>query len=141
MKNLHIYEDKIVPTEYIQGTLALKRHLEGVFIELGERLYNIKKDEMWQGSYNNFSEFLVDLGISDAQASKLSQIYQRFVLDYGVEVHELAKFGIKRLYAIIPLIKDEKSLNKALERIEGLSSDILNIGCDHYLCLILVLDD
>jgi len=124
--------NEITSTQYINGTLALRRHIEGAFIELGERLYNIKKDEMWEGMYNSFSEFLVDLAISDAQASKLSQIYQKFVLDYKIDVPRLAKIGQKRLYEIIPMITDKNSLASVLERIEGLSSDdVVAIAREH----------
>ena len=116
-------EIQIVPTRYLKETLKLKNEVEGMFLQIGERLYNIRKDEIWKGAYNNYSEFLQDMGISDGHASKLVQIYVRFILEYGIRQAKLAQIGIKKLYAIIPLCTDKNSLKSALEKIEGLSSD------------------
>ena len=113
---------EIVSTKYLKDTLKLKNEIEGVFLQLGERLYNIRKDEIWKGAYNNYSEFLQEMGISEGHASKLVQIYARFVLEYGIKQAILANIGIKKLYAIIPLCTNKNSLKSALEQIEGLSS-------------------
>ena len=113
---------QIISTQYLKDTLKLKNDIEGAFIQLGERLYKIKKEELWMGTYNNFSEFLEDMGISDGHASKLVQVYARFVLEYGLERLKLAQFGIRKLYAILPICTDKKGVIKALEDIKGLSS-------------------
>ena len=116
----------IVPIEYIKETLKLKEDIEGAFLHLGERLHNIRQGDLWKGSYNTYSEFLQHMGISDGHASKLTKIYSRFVLDYGVSQMKLAKIGIQKLYIIMPMCTDKKSLEVALESIKGLSSQDVN---------------
>lgn len=112
---------EIIPTQYIADTLKLKYTIEGHFIMLGERLHTIKKEEMWRGGYNSFSEFLGHMEMSDSQASKLVQIYARFILEYGFKHGEIAKMGIRKLYAILPLCDGKQSAKRAFEQIEGLS--------------------
>lgn len=114
--------NKLVPTTYIKETLKLKVDIQGAFLQLGERFYNIKEEELWQGQYNSFSEFLQHMEISDGHASKLVQIYARFVLEYGISQMKLSKIGIQKLYVIMPMCTDKKSLQSALDQIEGLSS-------------------
>ena len=113
---------EIIPTDYINETLELKNNIEGAFLSLGERLHTIKDQELWKGMYNNYPEFLAELGLSEGQASKLRQIHLVFRLQYGVDALKLARIGQRRLYAIIPLCTDEQTTQRALENIEGLSS-------------------
>lgn len=120
-------EQAIVNASYIEETKTLRQHIEGAFLILGEKLYRIKGEEMWQGMYNSYEEFLKDIDISPGNASKLRQIYERLVLEQGFTPPELAGVGQRRLYAILPLCTDKNSTKGVLKDIQGLHSKDVDV--------------
>lgn len=88
-----------VPT-YVEETIALKKQIEGYFIHLAERLYNIREQRLWEGNYTSFVEFLKDIDLSESTSSKLILIYQTFVLEDGLRVDEIAGVSWTTLYEI-----------------------------------------
>jgi len=113
---------ELVSQDYIKETLALKHQIEGAFIHLGERLYLIRKEEMWQGMYNSYAEFLEEMGVTEGQASKMRQIYERFILKLNMKVEEIAPYGIRRLYEILPMCTDKRTTRETLDSIKGLTA-------------------
>lgn len=100
---------------YLEETKKLKNGLEEGFLHLGERLYRIKEKKMWEEDYGSYAEFLMDLKVSEATASKLVAIYSKFVLEYKFSYEELAPCSWSSLYSLMPLAT---SRSKALALVE-----------------------
>jgi len=99
----------IAPEEYLAQTLSLRNQIEGSFLILGERLNKIHEEKLWSGHYESYGEFLADMKITEATASRLTTVYQTYVVERGVPIQLLAKAGWSSLYTAIPLLADQSS--------------------------------
>jgi len=94
--------------EYLKETLTLKKRLESSFLELGRRLMKIRDEQLWNGSYDTFVEFLHEARLSEGTASKLIAVHQTFVLDYKMKSDNLAVIGWSTLYNISKGVDNKK---------------------------------
>jgi len=106
----------------IEEVKQLRRDIETAFIFLGQRLEEIHKDREWEGRYDSFEDFLLDIDLSPGQASKLRNIYTRFVLELGFQASEIAHIGQRRLYAILPTCVDKNTAERNFASIKGLTT-------------------
>jgi|ETNvirnome_2_300_1030623.scaffolds.fasta_scaffold06717_5 hypothetical protein len=70
--------------DYCNDTIALKSDIETRFLELGHRLWEIRQKELYKPNYETFDEFTLELKMSRATVSKLVNIYETFVKQFGV---------------------------------------------------------
>lgn len=106
--------------QYLEETIELSRRLSEGFISLGERLYKIYSEEIWKvGRYDSYEEFLEDLGMSPAQASKIRQIYEHYVLKLGYTDREkLSVVPWSSLYSAISITKDKDAVETLVSDVE-----------------------
>lgn len=127
--------------------LALKDKIEASFIHLGKYLYEIKSARLFEAGWESWGEFLMDMKMSEAMASKLITIYQVFVLDFKIKTDLIAEAGgWTVVYDLIPLAKDKESalkwlrLAKDMTRMDIKKEAALGKGekepedCDHEWC-------
>lgn len=105
--------------QYLEETLVLKENLEKGFLHLGERLYRIKNERLWDIDYGSYAEFLMAAKISEATASKLVAIYSKFVLEFGMSYDALAPCSWSSLYQLLPLATSKE---KATELVHEAST-------------------
>lgn len=79
--------------EYCEKTLTLKSALEEGFVALGERLGRIRDEELYKPQWSTFAEFLEEMKLSEATASKMISIYQKFVIGFGIAPEKIALAG------------------------------------------------
>ena len=107
---------------YCSETIKLKSFIEGRFLELGKRLYDIQERELYHPNYDTFSDFCEDLKMSPSKASKLSNIYKKFVLEYGIDPEVVANSGGWSAVSVaLPLIDSKRSAVKWLNIIKNTS--------------------
>ena len=102
------------PANYLRETIDIIRQIESRFLELGSRLYKIRFDELWKGSYDSFQEFLEAAHINPGHASMLVSIHKAYVVEGGVNPKTLAGVGYSNLYESIPLIERD-GIEKAVK--------------------------
>lgn len=102
------------PTIYLRETVDLVRQIESRFLELAQRLFNIKEKEIWKQDYDSFQDFLDTTKISKGNASMLMAIHKAYVVDGGMTHAKLAKAGYSNLYEAMPLIERD-GVEKAAE--------------------------
>lgn len=105
--------------QYLEDTKKLKNGLEEGFIHLGERLYKIKEERVWEIDHRSYAEFLMEIRVSEGTASKLVAIYKRFVLEYDMPYEKLAECSWNSLYQLLPLATTK---DKAEELIDDAAS-------------------
>lgn len=94
--------------DYCNSTLDLKKNIESSFLELGERLLKIRNEQTYRPQWDSFPEFVWEMRWSESQASKLINIYQKFVLEYSFPTPKLlAAGGWSVLAEILPMIKSK----------------------------------
>jgi len=108
---------------YCEETISLVHNIEEAFIALGERLYKIRSEQLWQSNWDSYDEYLMELKISQAKASKLVSIYEKFVMEYGIEQEKLSKVSWSTLYTMLPLVTDKKSAKEWVEKGELMKRD------------------
>jgi len=112
--------NEITPTDYCQETINLKKGLESGFIVLAERLARIKLEEMWKEQWSSFSEYLAEMRITDATASKLIAVHRLYVDKYQIDEQLLVETNWSTLYEIRELV-GEKSKEEVVQIIKDYS--------------------
>ncbi len=101
--------------DYCGKAIALKKDIEINFLTLGEYLYYIKENQLYEPNWSSFEEFLFDLKLSSNTSNKLIQIYKKFILSYGFTSQEVIDAGGYSLLAdVLPMISSRKSAEKWL---------------------------
>lgn len=94
---------------YCNEAIGLKTEGERMFLELGERLYKIRKDELFKPSWQSFYEYELEFKWSPGTANKLINIYKVFVLEAKISPAKLAAAGgWTSLAETLPVIKNAK---------------------------------
>ena len=92
------------PTEFLRDTVDLVKSIETRYLELAQRLYRIKEEKLYLGTYETFQEFLTTANITFGHASKLMAVHKNYVIEHKVEPQKLAQVGATNLYEAIPFI-------------------------------------
>lgn len=104
--------------KYIEETKKLRNALEQGFFSLGERLYKIRTEKLYEGQYESFSEFVIEgMKMTESTASRLITVYQTFVLEYKMDESKIAEVGWNLLYNIGRIVSTKSEalefINKA----------------------------
>lgn len=98
--------------EYLDETVALREKLEGGFIILAERLKAIRDERKFEGVHESFPDFLREIRISEATASKLIGVFEKFVVMGGISPEEVAKVGWTNISLFLPLIQTQSDARR-----------------------------
>lgn len=91
--------------EFVRETIDLVKSIETRFLELGARLYKIKEEKLWEGSYDSFYEFLDAAHVNPSMATMLTKVHQFYVVEGKQKPEQLKSIGYSNLYQAIPLIE------------------------------------
>lgn len=115
---------KEIDYQYCSKTLELKDMIERSYLVLGERLMKIRDGELFRGQWETFEAFVNDMKMSKATASKIINIYQRFVVEYGISPERILGAGGWSVVAeALPLIRTKSDAEGWLHSMEHLSRD------------------
>lgn len=93
-------------TEFCAATLELKNSIEVSFLELGKRLLNIRDERLFEPNWESFPSYLQEMKMTEATASRLINIYAKFVLEYELAPAKVAEAGgWATLSELLPVIK------------------------------------
>lgn len=114
---------------YLTETLALREELEGGFLILAERLKKIRDERLWDdGNYEGFPDFLREMRVSEATASKLIGVYEKFILIGGIDPKELVTQGWTNLSIFLPIIGNKKDAQDIFTKVAPLDrTDALRV--------------
>lgn len=93
------------PVDYVRETIDLVKSIETRFLELGSRLYKIKEENLWEGTYDSYYEFLDAAHVNPSMASMLVKVHQYYVVEGKQTPERLKNIGYSNLYQSIPLIE------------------------------------
>ena len=81
-----------------------------------ELLYKIREEELWKGTYNNFSEYIVDeIKMDTGRISKILSSYEHFVVKNGIVPAQMVDATEENLYLATKMTGSaEEQLAKAL---------------------------
>lgn len=105
---------------YCQKTLELEEAAKLVYLQLGERLYNVRNERLYEAGWDSWDDFCMEFrDLSPASISKLISVYETFVLGYGFKPEKLARAGgWTKLYQISRHVKDREDAEEWLEKAE-----------------------
>ena len=129
--------------DFLRETIDVVRQLETRFLELGSRIFKIRTEKLWEGTYDSFNEFLDAAHLTPGNASMLATVHEFYVLKGGVSHERLAGAGYSNLYTAIPLIEKD-GIDKTVEKARLLTRSELNdevreskgTECEHELITI-----
>ncbi len=112
--------------DYCQATIDMKAAAETYFLTIGQRLYEIRTKEMFKPYWSSFDEFCMEFKWDGSAASRLINIYKKFVLEYHIAPAQLVKAGGWTVLAeVLPVIRDKEDALKWIEVTQELSrSDV-----------------
>lgn len=105
---------------YLHKTIQLREQLEGGFLLLAERLKKIRDERMFRDEYDSFEDFLREIRISPATASKLIGVYEKFVILGDIAPEDLIKQGWTNLSIFLPLITSKKNAREIYDKVAPL---------------------
>lgn len=80
------------------------KHARGNLMQGARYLHQISTQELWQGAYSSFNEFLeTECQISPGYASKLIKSYEYYVVGGGISLAKLQSVDPEKLYLAISL--------------------------------------
>lgn len=108
--------------EYCQETLRLKKNAETLFLAIGERLHQIRMRELYKPFWSSFEEYCMEFKWEGSTASRLINIYKKFVLEYHIAPAELvATGGWTVLAEVLPVVKNKEDAVKWVRATQELS--------------------
>lgn len=106
---------------YCQETISLKTKIEEGFLVLGERLAKIRDELLYTKSWETFEDFLEEMGMSPSAASKLINIYLKFVVSMNIPREKLLSMGgWSDLSDLLPYVNTKKEAIEMIENMSGL---------------------
>ncbi len=118
--------DKVKNHNYCLDTLKAKADIERGFLVVGERLYTIRKGELFKPHWESFYEFELEFKWSPGTANKLINIYKKFVLEHKISPDRLVEAGgWSALAEVLPVVKTKKDAEHWLDQAKELTRDDL----------------
>ncbi len=119
-------EITVSPDFYHKSICELRDNIALGFLNLGKLCKEVKEDRIYTGlGYETFEEYLASVGLSRASVYRFIQIYERFVLGWGVAPDRLAPIGWSKLGDILP-VSTEENREEWLSKAESLTrSDLI----------------
>lgn len=105
--------------EYCKETMALKTGIEVSFLELGKRLRIIRDERKFEAGWETFDDYLIEMRMTKGTASKLINIFEKFVLEYKYPVQRLAAVGWSPLSEVLPIVKTKKDAERWIKAAEN----------------------
>ncbi len=103
--------------EYCNDTLKLRNEIETWFITVGERLYNIRQQQLYHPFWSSFEEYEMEFKWDPSQVSRLINIYKKFVLEYKIAPAQLIEAGGWTVLAeTLPVIHSKADAEKWLKK-------------------------
>lgn len=101
-------------------------HRRKLFLILGERFYQIKKDKLYKkilGETASWSEFLAqpEIMLSRNEVYNLVRVHKKYVIEHGLQIDELSQIPLSRLLEMIPVIKSKFDIEDWFFRAKTLS--------------------
>lgn len=118
-----IQEREKLARYHFNTLFALKREAEITFIQMGEHLYEIKHQALFQvKQFDKFSQFLADpnVNIPYSTAMQLIRIHKKFRLQMKISKDKLMPIDYNKLDVIIP-IANEKNIEELLTTAKDLT--------------------
>jgi len=113
--------------ELLSGVIGLSRKS---FVVMGHLLFELKKDHVFQSAIGKGIETWEDylsqpeISLRPAEANRLMQIYERFVLQLEFDEETIATIPVKNMHYLLPIAKKTDDRDE----IEALIYDATNLS-------------
>lgn len=106
--------------KYCDSTLELEKGARMVYLMLGERMYTIREQRLYEPFWDTWTEYCMEFkDLSTSAISKIISVYEVFILEYKFTPEELANSGgWTKLYDILKHVHSKKDALKWLEMAE-----------------------
>lgn len=104
--------------DYCNEALDLKKKIEWSFLKLGEMLYKIKREMLFEAGWSSWEEYEMEFKMPSSTISRLIRIYEVFVLRYSFPQAELAGVGWSALAEILPILPETAPRKRAEELLQ-----------------------
>lgn len=117
--------NNVANISYCDETIKLKENIEGSYLTFGKRLLAIRDGQLYSGQWSSFPEYLAEMKITESNASKIINVYKKFVVEYGLSEESVSKAGIGNLGNVVAFVKDKDSAEHWLHLASTLSREDL----------------
>ncbi len=107
---------------YCQQAIEIKNKTEVSFLQLGEYLFNIREQRLYEGQWDTFHNFLEEMNLQDSTASKLISVYRKFIFELNIPKENLLEAGgWTKLAKIVNVIETPEDADEWLAKSSVLS--------------------
>jgi hypothetical protein len=108
--------------DYCNQAIEIKKQTEIGFIMLGQYLHNIREQKLYEGQWDSFPEYLQDMNLPDGTASKLINIYKKFVLEFQIPEQRLIDAGgWTKIATLLPIVTNKEDAEEWIHKASVLS--------------------
>lgn len=124
--------------------VELKKNIEVAYLLLGEKLGAIRDRQLYSPNWESFEDYLDEIKINVSVASRLITVYNKFVVEYGLDTRLIAGAGgWSNAYEISRLASGKEEAQRMLEesslmtpkdvkiRLREQKTGIMQDSCDH----------
>ena len=97
-KNRNIKADR-----YLKEIIFTKQSIGLSFLYLGNLLYNIKEEKLWELHAESYAEYIAmpEINMKLSTGDNLIRVYRQFVVEWGMDEELLCKVGHSKLIALL----------------------------------------
>lgn len=107
--------------DYCQDTIAFTKGIAEHFLTLGERLARIRQEELYKPGWETWQDFLEEMHMPESVASRLVNIYLKFVVQYQIPRQKLLSMGgWSDLSEILPYANSKKEVEEMIDTLAPL---------------------
>lgn len=110
----------------IEKCIKLFSKARGSLMEAALSLYDIKTNKKWRAQFSSFNEFLLELQIDPAQASRLCSVVEHYIVQGGIEPTQISDHSPEKLYRAmrLPLSPIEQALRASTWTTQELRAEL-----------------
>ncbi len=116
MKPIKKITSEVTAYNYCQETISLKTAVEKNYMVLCARLHKIRSEGLYEANYGSWELFLEEMRINKRKADAMIRIYEKFVLELGINPDTVALAGGWSVAEdLLPIATSKKEAEEALD--------------------------
>ena len=109
--------------KFCSEAIGLKQEIEGDYLTLGAMLKKIRDEQLWEAGWSSWDEYIMELKISLATASKIINVYKVFYIEYKIPEKKLVLTGGWSVLAeYLPMITEQSTYQEVKKFVEDAST-------------------
>lgn len=110
----------------VRHCISYFKQARGYLMLAARSLYFVREQKAWESGFSSWNEFLGELQLDPAQASRLCAVVEHYLMKGGVELTQLKQVNPEKLYRAmrLPYTPQEQALRAATWTTQELKAEL-----------------